>query len=396
VNIKGKTASLESLPVAMKPLNIAIIGPSERWIGGQGVQAGLLLRHWQNDPAICVCFIPIDPEIPGPLGWIRHIPVLRTLVRTPFYLRALWRGTRGADIVHIFSASYWSFLLAPLPAWITARLRRKKTIIHYHSGEARDHLRRSAIARRVLRACDRIVVPSQYLADVFAEFDLRTETVPNIVDLTQFSHRSRDVLRPRLICTRGFHHYYRVDLVVRAFQIVKNQYPDARLCLVGQGPLRREIEELVGSLGLSDVEFTGPIAHASIAGYYDQNDIFINASWLDNMPVSILEAFAAGTPVVTTAPESIRYLVEHDETGLVCEPGDWQSLGDNVLRLLSDQGLGGRLAANANKISQSYRWAIVREQWLRIYHSLSDDFMVAMPSSAPKISNSGALGAKSG
>jgi glycosyltransferase involved in cell wall biosynthesis len=364
----------------MKPLQVVIIGPSERWIGGQGVQAGLLLRHWQNDPAIGVRFIPIDPEMPAPLGWIRHIPALRTLVRTPFYLLALWRGTRGADIVHIFSASYWSFLLAPLPAWLTARLRRKKTIIHYHSGEARDHLRRSGIARHVLRACDRIVVPSQYLADVFAEFDLRTEMVPNIVDLAQFSHRVREALRPRLVCTRGFHRYYSVDLVVRAFAVVKKQYPDARLCLVGQGPLRPEIEELVNRLALSDVEFTGPIPHASIASYYDQNDIFINASWLDNMPVSILEAFAAGTPVVTTAPESIRYLVEHEETGLLCEPADWQSLATNVIRLLSEPGLGLRLASNANKISQSYRWPIVREQWLGIYGSLADECMPARPS----------------
>jgi L-malate glycosyltransferase len=364
----------------MKPLDVVIIGPSERWIGGQGVQAGLLLRHWQNDPAIRVRFIPIDPEMPAPLAWVRHIPVLRTLVRTPFYLLALWRGTREADIVHIFSASYWSFLLAPLPAWLTARMRGKKTIIHYHSGEARDHLRRSGIARRVLRACDRIVVPSQYLADVFAEFDLRTEIVPNIVDLTQFSHRAREALRPRLVCTRGFHRYYSVDLVVRAFAMVKGQYSDASLCLVGQGPLQREIEELVNRLALSDVEFTGPIPHASIAGYYDQNDIFINASWLDNMPVSILEAFAAGIPVVTTAPESIRYLVEHDETGLLCEPGDWQSLAKSVIRLLSEPGLGLRLASNANKISQSYRWPIVREHWLRIYRSLADEFVPAPPS----------------
>jgi glycosyltransferase involved in cell wall biosynthesis len=356
----------------MKPLNVAIIGPSERWIGGQGVQAGLLLRHWQNDPAICVRFIPIDPEMPAPLGWIRHIPVLRTLVRMPFYLRALWRGTRGADIVHIFSASYWSFLLAPLPAWLAARMRHKKTIIHYHSGEARDHLRRSAVARRVLRACDRIVVPSQYLADVFAEFDLRTERVANIVDLTQFSHRSRDVLRPRLVCTRGFHDYYRVDLVVRAFQVVKSQYPDATLCLVGQGPLRREIEELVGRLGLRDVEFTGPIAHASIARYYDQNDIFINASWLDNMPVSVIEAFGSGTPVVTTSPECMPYLVEHERTGLLSPVGDEKKLAANVIRVLRDPDLARRMAENAHLESQKYTWEVVREQWLKVYRDLAD------------------------
>jgi len=53
-----------------------------------------------------------------------------------------------------------------------------------------------------------------------------------------------------------------------------------------------------------------------IGKYYDRADIFINASRLDNMPVSILEAFASGTPVVSTAPEGMRYLVEHGRTGL--------------------------------------------------------------------------------
>jgi L-malate glycosyltransferase len=354
----------------MIPITVVIVGPSPRWIGGQGVQADLLVRHWQNDPAVTIRFIPIDPEMPTLLRWVSRIPFLRTLVRAPFYLVQLWTGTSGADIVHIFSASYWSFLLAPLPAWLVARVRGKRVLIHYHSGEAKDHLRRSGIARRVLRACDRVVVPSGYLADVFAEFDLRPEAVPNIVDLTQFSHRSRQVLNPRLVCTRGFHHYYRVDLVVRAFAIVKNQYPNARLCLVGTGPLRREIEELIHQLGLEDVEFTGPIAHQSIARYYDQNDIFVNASWLDNMPVSILEAFASGTPVATTAPEGIRYLVQHEQTGLLCEPGDWNSLASNVIRLLSEEGLALRLASNANNMSQKYRWPIVREQWLEIYRTM--------------------------
>jgi L-malate glycosyltransferase len=370
MSIKGKTAPFEPIPAPMIPIRVVIVAASTRWIGGQGVQADLLIRHWQNDPAVHIHFVSIDPEMPAPLRWVGPIPFLRTLVRLPFYLAELWRAIRKADIVHIFSASYWSFLLAPLPAWLTARLRRKKTLIHYHSGEARDHLRRSSIARRILGASDRIVVPSQYLADVFGEHDLRTEVVPNIVDLTQFSHRSREVLRPRLVCTRGFHHYYSVDLVVRAFAIVKKQYSDATLCLVGQGPLRRKIEGLVGQLGLSDVEFTGPIAHGNIARYYDQNDIFINASWLDNMPVSILEAFAAGTPVVTTAPESIRYLVEHDKTGLLCEPGDWNSLARNVIRLLREPALARRLASNANTIAENYRWQIVRAQWLEIYRSL--------------------------
>lgn len=350
-------------------MRVAIVAPSVRKQGGQSVQADLLTRNWQHDLMVKVRFVPIDPELPRALSWAERIPVLRTLVRMPFYQMALWRGTREADIVHIFSASYWSFLLAPMPAWLVAHLRGKKVLIHYHSGEARDHLRRSRIARRILRAANQIVVPSMYLVDVFREFNLRAEVIPNITDLAQFPYRPRQPLRPQLVCTRGFHAYYSVDIVVRAFALVKKEYPEARLCLVGNGPLQGEIEELTKQLGLADVEFAGSVPRKGIGRYYEQNDIFINASWLDNMPVSILEAFASGTPVVTTAPEGIRYLVDDERTGLLCEPGDWNTLAKNVVRLLREPELAFRLARNAHETSQRCRWEAVRGQWLEIYRS---------------------------
>lgn len=353
-----------------KRVRVAIVGPSLRKRGGQSVQADLLTRNWHRDPVIEVRFVPIDPEWPRALRWVERFPFLRTLVRAPFYQRALWRGTREADIVHIFSASYWSFLVAPMPAWLVAHLRGQKALIHYHSGEARDHLRRSRIARRILRATNQIVVPSMFLVDVFREFDLRAEAIPNITDLAQFPYRPRQPLRPHLVCTRGFHPYYSVDIVVRAFALVKKQYPEARLCLVGNGPLQGEIEELTKQLGLADVEFAGSVPRQGIGRYYEQNDIFINASRLDNMPVSILEAFASGTPVVTTAPEGIRYMVDDERTGLLCEPGDWNTLAKNVVRLLREPELALQLARNAHEASQRCRWEAVREQWLEIYRSM--------------------------
>src|SRR2546422_10142246 len=77
----------------------------------------------------------------------------------PFYLMALWRALGEVEIAHIFSASYWSFMLAVFPAWLVARLRKRKTVINYHSAEARDHLRRWRSARAVLRRGRPIVFP---------------------------------------------------------------------------------------------------------------------------------------------------------------------------------------------------------------------------------------------
>jgi glycosyltransferase involved in cell wall biosynthesis len=158
---------------------------------------------------------------------------------------------------------------------------------------------------------------------------------------------------------------------VQAFAMVKRAYSEASLCLVGKGPAEEEIRELVKQLELN-VLFAGPVAHEDISHYYDQNDIFINGSRLDNMPVSILEAFASGTPVVTTAPDGIRYLVEHERTGLLCEPGDWRGLAENVIRLLRDPELALRLAENALADSRHYRWDAVRSQWLEVYRSLQN------------------------
>ena len=365
-----------------RPVRVAIVAPSTRWIGGQGAQANLLVRQWQGDQAVKAHLIPIDPEFPRWLRWVEHVPYVRTLVRAPLYLAALWRGMKDAEIVHIFSASYWSFLLAPAPALLVAKLRNKATVLNYHSGEARDHLRNWRTALPILRRADGLLVPSAYLADVFREFGLQAGVVPNAVDLDQFTYRLRKPLKPSLLCPRGFHPYYSVDLVVRAFARVKNEIPEAHLHLLGKGIVEREVRAVVRELTLTDVEFTGPVTHNEIGRFYEQSDIFINASWLDNMPLSILEAFASGLAVVSTAPEGIRYLVEHERTGLLCPPGDWRALAENVLRVLREPDLAERLAHNAFEEVKRYRWGVVRRQWLDVYDSLQG---IRVPAAVNKV-----------
>jgi glycosyltransferase involved in cell wall biosynthesis len=363
-------------------LRVCIVAPSLRYVGGQSVQADLLLRHWRHDPDIDISFLAVDPPLPRALAWAETIPGLRTILREPIYFWRLWRGLKDVDIAHIFSASYWSFLLAPAPAWLFARMktrgsktrriktRRIKTMINYHSGEARDHLQRFRSAKFVLSRVDKIVVPSGYLVDVFREFGLSASAVPNIVDLSQFRYRERTPLRPHLVCTRGFSPYYSVDVVVRAFAEVKKEYPEAHLDLVGNGPLEGDIRKLVADLNLTGVNFTGAVVHREIGKYYEQADMFINASWLDNMPLSVIEAFAAGTPVVTTSPECMPYLVQHERTGLLSPVGDEKALAANVIRLLRDPALAAHLAQKAHHESRKYTWEAVREQWLNTYREL--------------------------
>lgn len=89
------------------------------------------------------------------------------------------------------------------------------------------------------------------------------------------------------------------------------------------------------------------------------------------MPVSILEAFASGIPVASTAPEGMRYLIEHERTGLLSEPDNAGALAQNVIRLLREPGLSSGIALKAFEESERYRWTAVREKWLEVYRSLA-------------------------
>jgi glycosyltransferase involved in cell wall biosynthesis len=352
-------------------IRVAIVAPTMQYVGGQSVQADLLLANWLNDPDVETRLIPIDPRFPSGLKWAERIPFLRTMIREPIYLLALRRGIKNADIVHIFSASYWSFLIAAAPALLIASATGRKTLLNYHSGEARDHLRKSRPARSLLAKAGQIIVPNGYLVDVFREYGLNAQAVPNIVDLSSFVFRTRRPLRPHLLCTRGFHPYYSIDVVVRAFAEVQKEFPEARLDLVGQGPQEQEIRKLVRKLNLTNVNFAGVASRQEIGRFYDSADIFINASCLDNMPVSIMEAFASGMPVVSTAPEGMRYLIQHERTGLLSQPGDATALARNVVRLLRDSELSLRIASQAHAESRSYCWTEARAKWLAIYNSLA-------------------------
>src|SRR5918999_844269 len=147
-------------------LRVAIVAPSMGILGGQAVQANRLLKAWAGDPEVDAWLVPINPVPPGPFRRAVDIKYLRTIATQLTYWPLLVRELRRADVVHVFSASYFSFLLAPLPAILVARALRKPVVLNYRSGEAPDHLRRSPLARRVMRDwVDVNVVPSPFLRD---------------------------------------------------------------------------------------------------------------------------------------------------------------------------------------------------------------------------------------
>ena len=363
-------------------LRVAIVAASLRIIGGQAVQVQCLVDGWASSRDVDAWFVPINPIPPKPFRWLLAIKFIRTLVTELSYLPLLVRALRRADVVHVFSASYTSFLLATLPAVMVAKLMSRPVIVNYHSGEAPDHLRRSAIARLVMkRWVDAVVVPSTFLRGVFAAFGISAHVVANTIDVTRFAYRVRDPLRPRLISTRNFEPLYNVSCTLRAFARVQARCPEASLTLVGDGSQQRALRALADDLRLRNVTFVGRVDPSQIHRYYADADLYVQTPAIDNMPLSVLEAFASGLPVVATRIGGVPAILADGVHGVLVPADDHEALAAQVMKLVEEPAYARRLAAAARESCAAYEWPVVAAQWLAIYRSLAssvtDDVMIA-------------------
>lgn len=354
-----------------QPLKVAIVAPSLRILGGQAVQADRLLKAWASDPEVAAWLVPVNPLPRPPFSHAVRVRYLRTAATQLTYWPLLVRELRRADVVHAFSASYSSFLLAPLPAITVAHVLGKPVLLNYRSGEAPDHLARSRVARRAIASVERAVVPSAFLRDVFASFGLQAHVIPNIVDLERFRFRERIPLAPKLLSTRNFEPLYNVACTLRAFRRVQDRFPDATLTLVGAGVDRARLEALARELRLRGVRFEGRMAPDEIWRAYDAADIYVQTPDIDNMPSSVLEAYASGLPVVSTDAGGVPYILADGREGLLAPRGDDATIAAAIVRLLEDPQLAARVIANGRRSAESCVWTLVRQQWIDTYRELA-------------------------
>ena len=356
-----------------RPIRVCLVAPSLSILGGQAVAAQRLLERLRLVPGLEVGFLPHDPRTNALLRLLQRVKYVRTLATSAAYVASLFRTLGAYDIVHVFSASYWSFLLAPTPAILIGKLLGKRVVLNYRSGEAEDHLRRwRRTAIPTLRRADAVVTPSGYLVDVFARFGIPAQSISNFVDPEAVRFRERTSLRPVFLSNRNFQALYNVPCVLRAFALIQARMPEARLIVIGDGPERAHVHETARALALGNVEFVGAVRPTEMGRWYDEADVYLNASDIDNMPNSIIEAFACGLPVVTTRAGGIPYVVEHERNGLMVDCGDHEALAGAALRLLDDTSLAHRLIGEGLRdVREQYTWDAVSDRWARLYRGLA-------------------------
>ncbi len=293
----------------------------------------------------------------SPPGWKAHIWHLAYAIEAIRLARML--GAEGLRHVHVHMANNGA-AIALLATRFDPRLSYSLSIhgsaefFHVDDWQLKPKAENAKFVRCISEFCR-----SQVMASTDATSWDRFHIVRCGVDTAKFapsdSQSAPHVPGPlRLLTVGRMHPIKGYDVLLRAIADLVRAGMDVRLTMVGDGPMLAHLQSLADSLALHDkVTFTGPVAQEALSGYLDQADAMVVASFMEGVPVVLMEAMACALAVVATRVGGIPELVEDAKSGLLVDPGSTealvaaiQALADDPERLRS-MGEAGRRAVVA-------------------------------------------------
>lgn len=270
--------------------------------------------------------------------------------------------------VDVYSGA--AFIWAEVVCW-ALRAVHKPYVLILRGGNLPDFAARNPRrVSRLLRSASVITAPSSYLHEQMQSYCSKLVLLPNPIEVTNYPFRSRERLQPQLVWLRAFHKIYNPVSAVQTLAILKEEFPEIHLVMVGPNKGDGSFEQCqveVSKMGLAaPVTFSGGIKKSDVPTWLEKGDIFLNTTNFDNSPVSVIEAMACGLCVVTTNVGGIPYLLTHEHDALLVPPSDPQAVADAVRRLLMDPKLAERLSHNARATVERFDWSIVLPRWERL------------------------------
>jgi glycosyltransferase involved in cell wall biosynthesis len=379
---------------------LPLVGGSERqaflqskYLRAQGIEASIITLHFQRDcPAYEVLEgVPVLRVAGRILAWHDYLPgTLRRLC----YLWALlvlgwqlWRRRHCYDLLHVFQLSPFT-----LPALLVCRLARKPLLIAMRcdvplpKGDRRvrswaglDGLVRLGetglrVLNRQLRLVQaHIVVLSNHMRETLERSGIDgacIHVIPNGVDITHFVPQSEQEEQERtVVCVAKFRHQKGIDVLLCAWSLLIGQFSQARLILVGDGPLFASLQRLTEELGITtSVEFAGFCS--DVARQYQRGRIAVLPSRWEGMPNALLEAMACGRACIATRVSGSEDLL-YGECGILVEPEDRDGLVSALRLLLTKPELAQRYGQAARRrIEEGYSFERIMDRHIELYDEL--------------------------
>jgi phosphatidylinositol alpha-mannosyltransferase len=187
------------------------------------------------------------------------------------------------------------------------------------------------------------------------------KVIPNGVNIGRFN-RAVPVARwqdgtPNILFVGRIEDRKGLIYLLKAFRLVRRSGHPARLLIVGSGPQEREARRYVMTRGLQNVQFLGRVSDAEKAQLFRTADIFVSpATGRESFGIVLLEAMAAGAPIVCSDIHGYKGVVQRDRQAILVQPRDHKGLAVGISRLLSEPELRARMAASGRERASQYSW----------------------------------------
>lgn len=263
------------------------------------------------------------------------------------------------DLVHVHepfapSTSLWATLASPVPVVAT---------FHSYLGRSRIYERAAPVLERARRRLRGSIAVSEAAASFVRRAfpDLTLDVIPNGLDVGRFA----DAAPIRAPEGRGVAWVHRLDpqkgfrVLMEAWPEVLRAVPDARLLVAGDGPDRGAVGRLSSS-ARERVDMYGQVPHDRVAGILRAARVAVaSATGAESFGYSLVEAMAAGTPVVATDIPGYREVATDEVNALLVPPGDAGALAQALVHVLQDHVLADRLAAAGRERAAEFDWGVV-------------------------------------
>jgi phosphatidyl-myo-inositol alpha-mannosyltransferase len=338
--------------------------------GGVQVHVGQLGEHLQKRGHEVVVVAPGSREASEP--WVRIVGrpmrvryqgTVAPICFSPYSARVIGSVLRGfaPDVVHAHEP------FSPSTSMIATLRSRAPVVATFHAFAERSRLLTvAAPALRLVwrRLRVRLAVSEAAAGFIRSRFGDGIRIVPNGCDVELFGKAGtkpapglpagrRMLWVGRLDAQKGF------PIAVAAFRRIASEVPDLSFVVVGEGRDRPAVSSLPPDVRRRMV-MAGTVGHQSLPGYYAGADVFVSpAVGQESFGLVLVEAMAAGVPVVASDIAGYREVVRANVDGLLVPRGDPGSLAEEVLRVLSDPGLASRLSEAGRARADRYRWDVV-------------------------------------
>jgi phosphatidyl-myo-inositol alpha-mannosyltransferase len=353
----GVQGHVRQLADALRALGdeVLVVAPADGQTTGSVARAGGSVGVPWNDS--------VAPVALSPLAGSRALEAVRE---------------HSPDVVHIHEPA------VPVVSLAAAARAPRPIVATFHAWSEGDAAYRAAapVLRRTLRRVDaRIAVSvpaAAFHARMLGTDEGSFEIIPNGVEVGRFAtaapHPSlRDADAPVLLFVGRLERRKGLVEALRAYVTVRRQHRDVRLVVVGEGPEGERVRDLVPGELRDGIRMVGRVEGGELPRYHAAADIFLAPSLGgESFGIVLVEAMAAGIPVVASSIPGYASVVQDDVTGRLVPPGDADALARTIAGLLDDRAARSRLADAARREAERYDWATVATRIRDVYTRCTD------------------------